>query len=112
MTMQSKYRELLLDDDVRRWYENLRAKLILTATVALRNLGHYCELARTDSKEILNRARANGKDFRYEFTDFARKMEKEGKAGSYIARFKKAILSWLKFNDIRLQLTVNISGEN
>ncbi len=27
-------------------------------------------------------------------------------------RFKKVILSWLKFNDIRLQLTVNISGEN
>jgi len=39
-------------------------------------------------------------------------MEKDGKAGSYIARFRKVILSWLKFNGIRLQLTVNISGEN
>ena len=112
MTMQPKYQELLLDDDVKRWFENLRAKSVLTATVALRNLGHYCELTETTPKEILNRARINEKDFRYEFTDFVRKLEKEGKAGSYIARFKKVILSWLKFNDIRLQLTVNISGEN
>jgi integrase len=110
--MQPKYRELLLDDDVRRWFENLRAKSVLTATVALRNLGHYCELTETTPDEILKKARANEKDFRYEFTDFVRKLEKEGKAGSYIARFKKVILSWLKFNDIRLQLTVNISGEN
>jgi site-specific recombinase XerD len=112
MTMQPKYRELLLNDDVRRWFENLKAKSVLTATVALRNLGHYCELTDTTPKEILNKARVNEKDFRYEFTDFVRKLEKEGKAGSYIARFKKVILSWLKFNDIRLQLTVNISGEN
>jgi integrase len=110
--MQPKYRELLLDEDVRRWFENLRAKSVLTATVALRNLGHYCELTETTPDKILKNARANEKDFRYEFTDFVRKMEKEGKAGSYIARFKKVILSWLKFNDIRLQLTVNISGEN
>ena len=112
MTMQPKYQELLRDEDLRRWFENLRAKSVLTATVALRNLGHYCELTETTPKEILNRARSNEKDFRYEFTDFVRKMEKEAKAGSYIARFKKVILSWLKFNDIRLQLTVNISGEN
>jgi len=112
MTMQPKYREFLLDEDVRRWFENLKAKSVLTATVALRNLGHYCELTETTPSEILSKARASEKDFRYEFTDFVRKLEKEGKAGSYIARFKKVILSWLKFNDIRLQLTVNIAGEN
>ncbi len=112
MTMQPKYQELLLDEDVRRWFENLRAKSVLTATVALRNLGHYCELTGTTPKDILKKAQAYEKDFRYEFTDFVRKLEKEGKAGSYIARFKKVILSWLKFNGISLQLTVNISGEN
>ena len=112
MTMQPKYQELLLDEDVRRWFENLRAKSVLTATVALRNLGHYCELTEITPKDILRKAKSNEKDFRYEFTDFVRKLEKEGKAGSYIARFKKVILSWLKFNGIGLQLTVNISGEN
>ena len=112
MTMQPKYQELLLDEDVRRWFENLKAKSILTATVALRNLGHYCEINSTAPKEILKKAVENEKEFRYSFADFVRKMESEGKAGSYIARFKKVILSWLKFNDIRLQLAVNIAGEN
>jgi len=112
MTMQPKYQNLLLDEDVRRWFENLKAKSILTATVSLRNLGHYCELTHTDPKGILKKASEKEKDFRYEFTDFVRKMEKDGKAGSYIARFRKVILSWLKFNGIRLQLTVNISGES
>jgi hypothetical protein len=110
--MQPKYQELLLDEDVRRWFENLKAKSVLTATVALRNLGHYCEINNTNPKEILKKATENEKEFRYSFADFVRKMESEGKAGSYIARFKKVILSWLKFNDIRLQLTVNIAGEN
>jgi len=36
--MQPKYRELLLDEDMRRWFENLNAKSVLTATVALRGL--------------------------------------------------------------------------
>ena len=80
MTMHPKYRELLLDEDVRRWYENLRAKSILTATVALRNLGHYCELTQTTPEEILDKARSNEKEFRYEFQDFVRKLEREGKA--------------------------------
>lgn len=60
----------------------------------------------------MKRQKNNEKDFRYEFADFVRDMESKGKAGSYIARFKKVILSWLKFNGIRLQLAVNISGEN
>lgn len=43
---------------------------------------------------------------------FCQKNGEIGQAGSYIARFKKVIFSWLKFNDICLQLTVNISGKN
>ena len=70
MTMQTKYQNLLHDEDVRRWFENLIAKSILTATVALRNLAGYCEPTQTDPKEILEKARANEKDFSYEFTDF------------------------------------------
>ena len=112
MTIQPKYQDLLLDEDDRRWFENLKAKSVLTATVALRNLGHYCELMHTNPKEILNKAKISEKDFRYEFADFVKDMESKGKAGSYKARFKKVIISQLRFNGISLQLTVNIAGEN
>jgi hypothetical protein len=50
MTMLPKYREMLLDEDVQRCFENLRTKSVLTATVAPRNLGHYCE-ATNNTKE-------------------------------------------------------------
>ncbi|MEM3531055.1 MAG: hypothetical protein QXD42_04585 [Nitrososphaerales archaeon] len=76
--MGSKYAHLLEDADVRRWFDNLVAKSVVTATVYLRTLGFYCELNRTDPKAILRVART--KAFRDDFTDFVRKMEKEGKS--------------------------------
>ena len=36
--MQPKYLELFLDEDVRRWFENLGTKSVLTETMALRNI--------------------------------------------------------------------------
>ncbi len=104
--MRAKYVHLLEDGDVRRWFENLAAKSIVTATVYLRTLGFYCELNRTDPKSILKVART--KAFRDDFTDFVRRMEREGKAGSYLSRFKKVLNSWLSYNGLNVKLKVNI----
>jgi hypothetical protein len=108
--MRARYAYLLEDADVRRWFDNLAAKSILTATVYLRNLGLYCELNKTDPKSILKSA--GTKAFRDGFTDFVRRLEKEGKAGSYIARFKKTLNSWLAYNGINVKLKVNVRGES
>jgi len=108
--MRAKYADLLEDADVRRWFDNLAAKSILTATVYLRNLGLYCDLNKTDPKSILKVART--KAFRDSFTDFVRKLEREGKAGSYIARFKKTLNSWLAYNGVNIKLKVNVRGES
>ncbi|MEE9134358.1 MAG: hypothetical protein V3U25_00665, partial [Nitrososphaerales archaeon] len=108
--MSGKYADLLNDKDVKRWYENLLAKSDLTATVYLRTLGLYCSLNKTSPKKIL--AQSSKKKFRDSFTDFVRKKEKEGKAGSYIARFKKVIISWLAYNNVSIKLRVNIAGES
>ncbi len=108
MPFGNKYRHLLDDQDVRRWFENLEAKSIITATVYLRTMGLYCALEGTTPKKIL--AEAKSKRFRDEFTDFIRRMEKEGKAGSYIERFKKVVLSWAFYNNLDVKLKVNIKG--
>ena len=107
--MKAKYSFLLLDEDVKRWFDNLAAKSIITATVYLRTLGLYCELNNTNPKAILQIA--GSKAFRDSFSDFVRRLEKEGKAGSYIARFKKVLHSWLSFNGLNVKLKVNIAGE-
>ena len=108
--MSSKYSPLLEDQDVRRWHENLAANSLITAEVYLRTMGLYCDLLGTTPKNILKEARS--KKFRDGFTDFVRKMEKEGKAGSYIERFKKVILSWTSYNNLDAKLKVNIKGSS
>ncbi|MEM3760033.1 MAG: site-specific integrase [Candidatus Bathyarchaeia archaeon] len=108
--MKAKYVRLLEDADVKRWFENLAAKSIVTATVYLRTLGLYCELNETDPKAVLKVART--KAFRDDFTDFIRRLERDGKAGSYLSRFKKVLNSWLSYNGINVKLKVNIRGES
>jgi len=53
----------------------------------------------------------NELDFRDKFADFVRRMEGEGKAGSYIVRFKKALKSFGRFNGKNLELNINIANE-
>jgi site-specific recombinase XerC len=103
-----KYSYLLEDSDVKRWYDNLAVGSQITADVYLRGLGRYCELNNSTPKEILQRAET--KEFRDNFMDFVRKLESQGKAGSYINRYKKVIASWLNYSGIQIKLKVNIKG--
>jgi site-specific recombinase XerC len=107
--LKAKYAFLLRDEDVKRWFDNLAAKSIITASVYLRTLGLYCELNKTNPKDIIKAAET--KAFRDNFMDFVRRLEREGKAGSYIARFKKVLHSWLSYNGLNVKLKVNIAGE-
>jgi len=66
-TMKAKYVYLLDDNDVRRWFENLETKSLITASVCLRALGFHCNLNRTTPKKILEVA--NSKSFRDGFTE-------------------------------------------
>ena len=107
--MLSKYQYLLKDDNVRRWFENLNTRSVITATIRLRTLGLFCEIKHSTPKEILKVAAT--KQFKDEFTDFVRLLEKQGKVGSHIIRFKKVLQSWLAYNDFDIRINVNIAGE-
>ena len=108
--MTKKYAYLLENSDVRRWYENLGARSIITATVYLRTLGRFCALTQTTPKHIIEDA--DTKAFRDGFIDFVRQLEREGRAGSYIVRFKKVLHSWFTYHNITTKLRVNIRGEH
>ena len=110
MTKQPKYLGLLENEKVRRWYENLNARSYLTATTWLRTLGLYCELENTAPDKLLKDM--DKPDFRDKFADFVRKMEREGKAGSYIIRFKKVLRSFGRFNGKNLELNINIANDH
>ncbi|MCL4343016.1 MAG: site-specific integrase [Candidatus Thermoplasmatota archaeon] len=110
MTFQPKHRKMLENDEIRRWWENNRARSPLSADVLLRNIGLYCEINSTSPERILKDAESG--ELKRQFSDFVRKMETEGKAGSYIVKFKHAIRNWLNFNDITASFNgIYISGE-
>lgn len=110
MAKTAKYGDLLLDDTLKRWHDNLKARSMITAEVYLRTMGLYCDLNNTNPQRIVRDGKT--KEFKDSFTDFVRKLESEGKAGSYIVRFKKVLRSWLKFNDIQISFNVNIKDEH
>ena len=103
--------DLLENPDIRRWYENLRAKSPLTAGVYLRGMGFYCNKMNTNPEQILEDAKKI-KPLQDQFTDFVRDMEREGKAGAYIARYKKVIHSWTKYNSVDFKTVAIIKDEN
>ena len=89
MAFDKKYENLLKDPDVKRWHENVNAGSSITGEVYLRTLGLYCRLRNTTPEEIIRDAK-EGK-LKNDFMDFVRRLEKEGKAGSYIVRFYLAL---------------------
>ena len=58
MTFDAKYKKMLENEDISRWFDNLMAKSYLTATVYLRGLGYYCELTGMSPYSILEDARS------------------------------------------------------
>lgn len=106
-------RDLTENETVKLWFENLKRKSDLTAGVYLRGLSYYCKRMETDPSKILKDASTdNGDMLQRDFMKFVSIMESEGKKGAYIARYKKVIHSWTKFNAIRFRLIANIENEN
>lgn len=106
MVKTMKYGYLLEEPNIKRWYDNLKVKSQITAGVYLRTLGLYCELNDTTPERIVEES--TKRKFDDDFTDFVRRLEERGKAGSYIVRFKKVLKSWLRFNDRSVDFKVNI----
>ena len=112
MHPNTRHKKLLENDRVKRWYENLKARSNLTADIYLRNLGLWLEWTGMDSDTIIEMAKDHLEDFKGKIFDQVRKMEEDGKQGSYIAVSLRPLLSYLKFYDVVVRLNINIRNEN
>ncbi len=84
-----KYRHLLADPDMKRWYDNVCRGSKITADVYLRRLGFLCNARGIESpKELIERAGEKGERWTYNFLmDIVSQLESERKADSYIESF-------------------------
>src|SRR5437870_11368087 len=100
---------MMEDDDVRRWYENLSRGSLNTSQVYRDRLRFFCDyysimpaqLVKLDQKEIEDKLQ-----------DFFSHLEKEGRAGGYLASYNKAIRSWCEWNSIYLKRKIRIKDAN
>ncbi len=107
---KSRSRELLQDDLVRRWFENLQARSTISADIRLKTLALYCKDNNVSPRDILKQAQDT--TLKHNFEDYVRSLERNGKAGSYIVKFKFVLKSWPDYNDIEYRLKINIRGEH
>ena len=112
MHPKTRHQKLLINPLIKRWYDNLKARSEITADNYLRNLGLWLEWLNLTVEELTEQANNNYNNLKNSISDHIRKMENEGKAGSYISTSIKPILSFLKFNNITIKFQINIKNEN
>ena len=84
-----------------RWYENLARGSRITADENAHILYRFLR-QREMTPRIVEEAKKDRRSFEDHLFDFVTKMEKEGKAPTYIKNYLKVVKSWLQFNDLRL----------
>jgi hypothetical protein len=103
---RSKYRPLLEDKDVRRWFENLVRGSPACAEIYLRNLGNFCQLMGITPGQLVQKPVAEIEDLLMDYVTSAQKKH----AGSYIHNTTKVVKSWLAHNGIQLKRKIKITG--
>jgi len=107
----AKWRGLLEDDEVRRWYDQLSLGSLSTAEERIRVLGRVCETIRLSPKELADLARdSNGGRRKVEdlLMDLAAKMHRARKSPGYIANIVKVVKSWLLHNEVALVRKIRV----
>jgi len=103
---KAKYADLLLDEDVKRWYRNLVRGSKVTADVSLRRLGLFCLKKGITPKQLIKLGKEKATKLILDTID---EFEAKGYANSYIKGMLKAVKSWLKFNNMALTIEVKIN---
>jgi len=104
---RARYGYLLVDIDVRRWYENVARGSRVTADVYLRRLGSFCAHFNVSPKQLI--AMGEG-DLYNMLLDYVSFLEGNGCAGSYIESALKAVKSWPSHNGIEVKRKIKIRG--
>ncbi len=106
--MQKGSRQALLADaDVRRWYDHMAKRSVVTTDVYLRRLGHFCELNQTTPKKLVEMSSVGLGNL---LLSNVAELEEKHYAGSYIESTLKAVKSWLAFNGVKVKTKIRIKG--
>ena len=106
-SQRAKYKFLLEDPDIQRWYRNLARGSQITADICLRRLGGFCAERGITPKDLAAMEQKKLEDL---LLDAVGELEAQGKAGSYIKSILKALKSWLHHNRREIKVKIKIKG--
>jgi len=106
---RAKWKDLLNDPDIKRWFRSMARGSIVTAEVSLRRLGRACELLGTDHGGLVEMASKNMKAFMDSIEDMVTELEEQRKSPGYIESIMKVLRSWLRYHDIKLTRKISIT---
>ncbi len=110
MTGKPTSEDLLKDDDVRRWSENLARGSALTARERLRVLARFCRLMETTPAKIVEDVRDRGKSFEDSLMDFLGGQIDAGRKPGYLGNYLKAVRSWLDHHGLVIQRRIKLGN--
>lgn len=105
---RDKTSQLLSDENISRWYKNIKRGSELTADNYLRVLRRFCETIKSTPQYLVQIGKENPHKIEDLLMDFIDSMEEKGRAPQYIESYKKALKSWMDFNDIELKRKIKI----
>ncbi len=106
----TKKDNLLANQDIRRWYDNLARSSIVTAEVRLRKLGKFCENNKITPMELVELGLKNPRAVADLLEDTITTMEKNGNAPQYIKAIITGTKSWLEHYDIEIRRNLRIAN--
>jgi len=104
-----RHHQLLNDENVRRWYNNLKRASELTADVRIRRLGLFCEELKISPLSLIEKDPHIITDI---LDDTITRMEEKGYAPGYIQSTIVAMKSWLAHFGIKTTRKLRIKNAN
>lgn len=104
---ETKWKKLLVHDEVRRWYENMARKSASSADVYLRSMARNLEPMDLLPVDLLGMEQT---ELENTVSDAIGLMFKRGLLGSTIEHFEKAVKSFLRWNGRRIERSNAIPG--
>ena len=106
----TKKGNLLSNQDILRWYDNLARSSVVTAEVRLRKLGKFCENNKMTPKELIELGLRDPRAVADLLEDNITTMEKKRYAPQYIKTVVTAVKSWLHHFDIEVKRRIKIAN--
>jgi len=103
-------KDLLQDENVRRWYDNTSRGSKLNADIRLRRLNLFCYRTDTTPIKLVKIGRKDVIKIENMLLDHVSWLESQNYAPNYIEGILKSIKSWLIFNYIELKRKIKIAN--